>query len=193
MKQPAKPRHPRALRALLATTLLAVSGLGAAALPVGAPAPDFTAPATLGGKAFTFVLADALKHGPVVVYFYPAAFTGGCTAEAHAFAANAAAFKAEGAQIIGLSKDDIDTLHKFSVSECGGQFPVGSDADLKIAKAYDATMLLLPGHADRTSYLVTPDGKITSVWSAMNPAKHVQNMLDALRQWRAAQPRPAAP
>jgi thioredoxin-dependent peroxiredoxin len=193
MHPTSKSSSPRALaRALSATALLAVSGITAAALDVGAPAPAFTAPATLGGKAFTFALADELKKGPVIVYFYPAAFTGGCTAEAHEFAANVDAFKAEGAEIIGISKDDIDTLHKFSVSECGGKFPVASDPDLKISKAYDATMMLWPGHSDRTSYVVTPDGKIYSAYSALSPSKHVQSMLTALKEWRAKQAKPAS-
>lgn len=158
-----------------------------AALEVGAPAPDFTAPATLGGKAFTFALADELKKGPVVVYFYPAAFTAGCTIEAHEFATATEQFKALGAQVIGVSKDDMETLHKFSVSECGGKFPVASDIDLKISKSYDATLFVWPGHSDRTSYLVTPDNKIYSVYSALSPKKHVQTMLDAVKTWRAKQ------
>jgi peroxiredoxin len=175
-------------RSLAALSLgLSLSFASHAALDAGAPAPDFTAPATLGGKAFTFALADELKKGPVIVYFYPAAFTSGCTAEAHEFAAASDQFKALGAQIIGVSKDDMETLHKFSVSECGGKFPVASDTDLKIAKSYDATMFIWPGHSDRTSYVVTPDGKVYSVYSALSPKKHVQSMLDALKEWHAKQ------
>ncbi len=158
-----------------------------AALEPGAAAPDFTAPATLAGQPFTFALADELKKGPVVVYFYPKAFTSGCTAEAHAFAEATTQFKADGAEVIGVSGDDIETLHKFSVSECGGKFPVASDPGLKISKAYDATLFLWPGHSDRTSYLVTPDGKVYAAFSALSPNQHVQKMLDALKDWRARQ------
>ncbi len=120
---------------------LGVSMLAAplyAALKPGAQAPDFTTQATLAGKPFTFSLADALKQGPVVLYFYPAAFTPGCTVEAHEFAEATDKFKAMGATVIGVSHDPIDTLNKFSVSECRNKFAVASDADQKITKAYDA-------------------------------------------------------
>ena len=111
-----------------------------AALQPGAEAPDFTTQATLAGKPFTFSLADALKHGPVVLYFYPAAFTPGCTVEAHEFAEATEKFKALGATVIGVSHDPIDTLNKFSVSECRNKFAVASDADQNITKEYDAVL-----------------------------------------------------
>ncbi|MGZ5989639.1 MAG: peroxiredoxin, partial [Rhizomicrobium sp.] len=100
----------------------------AAALKVGAMAPDFTAPASLGGKEFTFALADALKKGPVVLYFYPAAFTKGCTIEAHEFADAMPQFEALGVTVIGVSHDNIDTLNKFSTTECRSKFPVAADS-----------------------------------------------------------------
>src|ERR1041384_3649135 len=106
-----------------------------AALKIGAAAPDFTAPATLGGKEFTFSLADALKKGPVVLYFYPAAFTSGCTVEAHEFAEATDKFAAMGATVIGVSADKIDKLDKFSVSECRSKFAVAADPDQKVIKA----------------------------------------------------------
>src|ERR1700744_6372344 len=109
-----------------------------AALKPGAQAPPFTTSATLAGKPFTFSLADALKSGPVVLYFYPAAFTKGCTVEAHEFAEATEKFKSLGATVIGVSHDSIDTLNKFSVSECRSKFAVASDVDKKISKAYDA-------------------------------------------------------
>src|SRR6266849_1783586 len=112
-----------------------------AALPDGTKAPDFSTDASLAGKSFKFSLADALKKGPVVLYFYPAAFTPGCTVEAHEFAEATEKFKTLGATVIGVSHDPIDTLNKFSVSECRNKFAVASDADLKIAKAYDAQLL----------------------------------------------------
>jgi peroxiredoxin len=158
-----------------------------AALPPGAIAPDFTTQATLAGKPFTFSLADALKAGPVVLYFYPAAFTKGCTIEAHEFAEATAKFKAMGAKVIGVSHDPIETLNRFSVSECRNKFAVASDADLKIAKAYDAR-LLITSYSNRTSYVIAPDGKIIYAYSALNPDKHVENTLAAVEQWRNAHP-----
>ena len=110
-----------------------------AALKPGDKAPDFTAKATVGGDEFTFSLAIALKKGPVVLYFFPKAFTKGCTAEAHEFAEAAAPFKAAGATLIGMSADDIGTLHKFSTQECSSKFPVAADPDLKVIKAYDTS------------------------------------------------------
>src|SRR5271156_6076836 len=100
-----------------------------AALKLGDTAPDFTTQASLGGKPFTFVLADALKQGPVVLYFYPAAFTHGCTIEAHDFAEATYDFKLQGATVIGVSHDSIETLNKFSVSECRSKFAVAADPD----------------------------------------------------------------
>jgi peroxiredoxin len=155
-----------------------------AALPVGAAAPDFTTQATLAGKPFTFSLTEALRSGPVVLYFYPAAFTKGCTVEAHEFAEATEKFKALGATVIGVSHDPIDTLNKFSVSECRNKFAVASDADLKIAKAYDAR-LLITSYSNRTSYVIAPDGKIIYVYSALDPDKHVENTLAAVTRWRS--------
>src|ERR1700720_1176810 len=128
-----------------------------AALKPGAQAPDFTTQATLAGKPFTFSLADALKTGPVVLYFYPAAFTTGCTIEAHNFAEATDEYKALGATVIGVSHDNIDTLKKFSVSECRSKFPVAADGDAKIIKQYDATMPLVSSMANRVSYVIAPD------------------------------------
>ena len=155
-----------------------------AALPLGAVAPDFTTQATLAGKPFTFSLADALRSGPVVLYFYPAAFTKGCTVEAHEFAEATEKFKALGATVIGVSHDPIDTLNKFSVSECRSKFAVASDADLKITRAYDAR-LLITSYSNRTSYVIAPDGRIIYEYSALNPDKHVENTLAAVRRWRS--------
>ena len=154
-----------------------------AALPNGTPAPDFTAQASLAGKPFTFTLADALKQGPVVLYFYPAAFTSGCTIEAHNFAEATDAFKALGATVIGVSHDDIETLHKFSVSECRNKFAVAADADKKIMKAYDAQLFLKPDWAKRTSYVIAPTGEIIYSYNALNPDKHVANTMAAVKKW----------
>src|SRR5271155_3696869 len=149
-----------------------------AALKVGAQAPAFTTAATLAGKPFTFSLADALQSGPVVLYFYPAAFTKGCTVEAHEFAEATDQFKAMGATVIGVSHDSIDTLNKFSVSECRNRFAVASDADKKISTAYDANLFI-------TSYATAPDGKIIYEYTALNPDKHVENTMAAVEKWKS--------
>ncbi len=169
---------------LIALALAAVPAL--AALPDGARAPTFTATATLGGKVHTFDLAAALKKGPVVLYFYPAAFTPGCTIEAHDFAEAIGKYKALGATVIGVSHDPIAKLQKFSVSECRSKFAVAADTDGHIMKAYDAVM---PGHdeyANRVSYVIAPDGTILYSYTDMHPGKHVANTLAALGKWHAA-------
>ena len=171
---------------ILATLCALLTSPAFAALKPGAPAPAFKTQATLAGHPFTFELAAALKSGPVVLYFYPAAFTSGCTVEAHEFAEATEKFKALGATVIGVSHDSIETLNKFSVSECRSKFPVASDVDLKIAKAYDS-QLLFTSYSNRTSYVITPDGKILYAYSALSPDKHVQNTLAAVTQWRAQQ------
>ena len=155
-----------------------------AALKPGAQAPAFTTSATLAGKPFTFSLADALKSGPVVLYFYPAAFTKGCTVEAHDFAEATDQFKALGATVIGVSHDSIDTLNKFSVSECRNKFAVASDADKKISTAYDANLFII-SYSNRTSYVIAPNGTIIYEYTALNPDKHVENTMAAVAKWQA--------
>ena len=157
-----------------------------AELKPGVDAPDFTTQATLAGKPFTFVLAAALKSGPVVLYFYPAAFTRGCTAEAHEFAEASDRFKSLGATVIGVSHDSIDTLNRFSVSECRNKFAVASDPDLTISKAYDAKIFLVP-YSNRISYVIAPTGKIIYAYTALNPDKHVENTMAAVAKWQADQ------
>jgi peroxiredoxin len=154
-----------------------------AAMKPGDTAPDFTATATLGGQEFSFSLASALKKGPVVLYFFPKAFTTGCTAEAHEFAEAAASYTAAGATLIGMSADDIGTLHKFSLQECGSKFPVAADPDLKVIKAYDSALIRVGsvGVADRISYVIAPDGKIVYAYADRNPDKHVENTLAAVK------------
>ena len=154
-----------------------------AALPNGTKAPDFTAQASLAGKPFTFSLAEALRQGPVVLYFYPAAFTSGCTIEAHDFAEATEKFKALGTTVIGVSHDDIETLNKFSVSECRSKFAVAADADKKIMKAYDAQLFLRPDWAKRTSYVIAPSGEILYSYNSLNPDKHVANTMAAVKKW----------
>jgi peroxiredoxin (alkyl hydroperoxide reductase subunit C) len=157
-----------------------------AALKVGDTAPDFKTQATLGGKHFDFALADALKKGPVVLYFYPAAFTKGCTIEAHEFASAMDQYHASGATVVGVSHDPIETLDKFSVSECGSKFPVAADADKSIMTSYDAKLAL--GYANRTSYVISPEGKIIYAYTDLAPDKHVENTLAAVRKWQAEHP-----
>jgi len=154
-----------------------------AALPPGARAPLFTTQATIGTKVFTFSLADALKKGPVVLYFYPAAFTEGCTQEAHDFADAIGKYKALGATVIGVSKDDIAKLKKFGTSECRSKFAVASDAGLAIAKRYDSTIDFQHDlYANRISYVIAPNRKIVYVYSSLDPDKHVANTLAALEK-----------
>ena len=180
----------RLLLGLAATAVIATPAL--AALAPGATAPDFTAPAALDGKDFTYSLADALKKGPAVVYFYPKAFTSGCSAEAHEFAENIANFKALGATVIGVSGDNIKTLEDFSKKDCASKFPVAADPSGAVIAKYDvalkipgASMMLKMDHpSERTSFLVAPDGKVIAEYSAMSASKHVSTMLDALKTWR---------
>ena len=171
------------IRRLAPVLLLALALPAFAALKAGDKAPDFTAQASLGGNVFTYTLAVALKTGPVVLYFYPAAFTTGCTIEAHDFAEATDKYKALGATVIGVSHDPIETLNKFSVSECRSKFAVAADADQSIMKAYDAVLMPLMGYASRTSYVIAPDGRVIYAYTDMNPEKHVANTLDALKQW----------
>jgi peroxiredoxin len=170
------------MKRFLATTLLlgALATPAFAALKPGDAAPDFTAKATVGGDEFTFSLADALKKGPVVLYFFPKAFTKGCTAEAHEFAEATAQFKAAGATLIGMSADDIGTLHKFSVQECSSKFPVAADPELKVIKAFDS-MMEGRNLSDRNSFVIGQDGKIAYAYSDRNPDKHVENTLTAVK------------
>ena len=168
-----------------------------AALKEGDKAPDFKAPASLAGKEFNFALKDALKKGPVVVYFYPAAFTGGCNLQAHAFSENSDKFAAAGASIIGVSLDKIATLNQFSADPqyCAGKIPVASDADGKIAKSYELQVReakpgakntrgdeIDHGFAERTTFVVTPNGTVAATISNLSPADNVAKALEAVQQ-----------
>lgn len=170
---------------LLALAPLLALSPAAAALKVGDPAPDFTAQAALGDQVSTFSLSASLKRGPVVLYFYPKAFTPGCTTEAHEFAAKVNEFKALGAQVVGVSHDDLGKLKQFGVSECQSQFAVAADPDQKIMKAYDAVWAQRPELANRTSYVITPDDRILETYTDLQPEQHVSRALDALKAWKA--------
>jgi len=164
----------------VAAVLLVVPMAATSALPVGAKAPDFTTRGALGGKIFTLTLSHQLKKGAVVLYFFPAAFTPGCTAEAREFAEKADEFKKAGATVIGLSADPVDTLAKFSVEECRNKFAVAS-AGPKIIADYDVALPLRIGLTNRTSYVIAPTGRIVYVHSALSYAEHVQNTLEAVK------------
>lgn len=156
----------------------------AAALKVGDKAPEFSAPAYLAGKPFTFDLADALKKGPVVVYFFPAAHTSGCNIEAHLFSQAIDQFKKQHATVIGVTAGNTDQLADFSkeTEHCSGKFPVAADPGVKIATQYDAVLAKKPEWSDRTSYLIAPSGTVAAVYSDLDPKQHVQQMLDALER-----------
>jgi peroxiredoxin len=162
---------------------LLFAGPARAALEVGDKAPDFAIDAALGGNVSRFKLSDELKKGPVVLYFFPAAFSTGCTIEAHEFAEATQDYSALGAKVIGVSHDGIDTLKKFSVAECRNKFAVGADADQTVMKSYDAVLSLMPDYANRTSYVIAPDRTIVYQYTSLNPFKHVNNTLTALKQW----------
>ncbi len=173
------------LRLAIGVVFTAAGATAFAALPVGAAAPDFTTQAALGGKAFTFSLAQALKKGPVVLYFYPKAFTSGCTVEAHDFAEATPKFNALGATVVGMSSDDIDTLKKFSVEACRDKFAVAADAGGRITKQYDAKLMWGLDMADRISYVISPQGKVVYVYSSQNPDEHVKRTMAAVEQLKA--------
>jgi thioredoxin-dependent peroxiredoxin len=170
------------LFASIALTCVIAACPAHAALAVGAPAPDFAAKAALGGKEFDFSLAEALKKGPVVLYFYPKSFTKGCTIEAHNFAEASDKFASLGATVIGVSRDDIATQQKFSSEECRNKFAVAADPDGKVIGAYDAKIPLLP-IADRISYVIAPDHKVIFAYSAMSPDQHVTLTMAAVKKW----------
>lgn len=161
---------------------LAFAAPSSAALKAGTKAPEFSAPAYLAGKPFTFNLADALKKGPVVVYFFPAAHTAGCNLEAHLFSEAIGKFKAANATVIGVTAGNTDELADFSkeTEHCGGKFAVAADEGAKIARKYDATLAEKPDWSNRTSYVIGQDGQIADAYSSLNPNKHVQEMLDAV-------------
>jgi len=175
-----------ALSAFAAVALVAAPAV--ASLSVGATAPDFNTYAARAGKVRQLKLSDELKKGPVVLYFFPAAFTPGCTLEAHDFAEATDEFRKLGAQVIGLSADPIEKLQKFSVEACRNKFSVASAGPTLIEK-YDVTLPARQGLSNRTSYVIAPNGRVIYVHSDMNPRDHVKNTLAAVREWRAAQRR----
>ena len=175
--------------ALLGLAVALATTPAAAALKPGDAAPDFSLEAAQGGKTFAFSLAEALKKGPVVLYFYPKSFTSVCTQEAHEFADAIGDFGAAGASVLGVSADGIETQREFSAKECRDTFPVGADPKLQVIKAYDAAFdMPMAGalFADRVSYVIAPGGKIIESYSHSEAEGHIKAALEAVRQWRAA-------
>jgi peroxiredoxin len=157
-----------------------------AALPVGAPAPGFVTTGAIAGKPFRLNLKRELRNGPVVLYFFPKAFTKGCTLEAHAFSEASAEFRKAGARVIGMSADDLPTLKRFSVEECRSAFPVAT-ATASTIKAYDVAMPVvgkLTTMSNRTSYVIAPNGRIAFVHSDLDWSKHVAQTLAAVKALR---------
>jgi len=185
-------------RMLIASLLAAVFALPAtAALKEGDAAPAFKAQASQAGKAFSFSLKDALKKGPVVVYFYPSAFTGGCNIQAHSFAVNHDKFSAAGATVVGVSLDSIARLNEFSADPnyCAGKFPVAADVDGDIAKSYALAIREIAAgkkdtrgveidHAatERTTFVITQDGRIAATVGGLTPEANVEKALEAVQQ-----------
>jgi thioredoxin-dependent peroxiredoxin len=187
----------RALLSLVISTAICLPAL--AALKTGDSAPDFSAPASLAGKEFRFSLQESLKKGPVVVYFYPSAYTQGCNLQAHTFSVNQEKFAAAGASVVGVSLDSIQRLNQFSADPdyCAGKFPVASDASGSITKSYDLNVKQIAGlkdtkgnevnHglAERTTFVVTPDGRIAATIGGMKPDENVMKALETVQQLQA--------
>ncbi|MET0365511.1 MAG: peroxiredoxin [Sphingobium sp.] len=172
--------------AVMATAIIMSQAPAMAALAVGAKAPDFTTRGAKAGKIFKVHLAEALKKGPVVLYFFPAAFTPGCTAEAREFADKTEEFAKAGATIIGMSADPVDTLARFSKEECRDKFAVAS-AGPDIVKGYDVELgsiagrVIAPGKTNRTSYVIAKSGRIAYVHSELDYRAHVSGTLAAVK------------
>lgn len=172
----------------LGLLLAALPASGLAALQQGARAPDFTLNAALGGKEFSLTLKQALKKGPVVLYFFPAAFTPGCTMEAHLFAEASDDFNRLGARVIGVTAGNIDRVAEFSKSECRDKFAVAADPGAKVAAQYDTAVRGADGKmlSDRTSYVIAPNGKILLSYTDRKPQAHIEKTLAAVRAWKAS-------
>jgi peroxiredoxin len=168
------------MRWIIAASIAALSTPVLAALPQGSQAPQIATVGAIAGKPFKLDLKQQLKKGAVVLYFFPKAFTKGCTLEAHAFSEAAADFKKAGAQVIGMSADNLDTLKDFSAKECRDAFPVAT-ATPEIQKAYDVAWAEHPGLTTRTSYVIAKDGKIAMVHNDIDWSKHVALSMEAVK------------
>jgi peroxiredoxin len=189
------------MKKIIAAAVLAalIASPAYAALAVGAKAPDFATQGSLGGKSFDFKLTEALKKGPVVIYFFPAAYTAGCTIETKAFADHADEFTAAGATLIGVTggakladgslasaSENKARLAEFAAEHCRDKFPIAAVTPETI-KAFD---VMLPSRTDwsaRTSYVIAPDGKVLLAYADMKPEEHITRTLEAVKAWKAAQ------
>lgn len=180
---PAIRRRSVLARAGAAITL--ASGPAAATLAAGAAAPPFSTAAALAGQPFTFTLQEALAKGPVVLYFYPKAFTSGCTIEAKAFADAVPRFAAAGATVVGVSADTIEVLQRFSVEACSSKFAVAADPQARVIRAYEAQLAARPDMADRVSYVIGRDGRIAYAFESPDPIAHVNSTLRAVQELAA--------
>lgn len=174
-------------RPALAACLLALGFAAAspalAALKPGDKAPDFTAPGALAGKDFEFKLSKALKKGPVVLYFFPAAYTAGCTAEAHEFAEATPEFQKLGATVIGVTAGNVDRIKDFSKEHCRDKFAVAA-ATPELIKTYDVVLDKRPEWSNRTSYVIAPNGKVLMAYTDGNFAGHVTKTMDAVKAYK---------
>ena len=188
----------RLILCILSTVLAATAG---AALNPGDPAPDFSAQASFAGKATPYSLKDAIRKGPVVVYFYPSAYTAGCNLQAREFAVRSEKFAAAGASIIGVSLDSIARLNEFSADPeyCNAKFPVASDADGRIAKSYSLSVKQARAgmkdtrgseidhdFAERATFVVSPEGKVVAAIGGMSPTANVEKALEAVEAFAAS-------
>ena len=172
------------MRAIPLILSLILASPAFAALAPGAKAPNFTTQGALAGKSFNVTLSSLLKKGPVVLYFFPAAFTPGCTAEAHEFAEKSALFRKAGATVLGIAADKIEDLQRFSVEECRNKFAVAV-ASPAMVKSYDVVLPNYAGRSNRTSYVIAPNGQIAYSYSSMDYRNHVANTLKAVQDWKA--------
>ncbi|MBX9899000.1 MAG: peroxiredoxin [Qipengyuania sp.] len=169
-------------RILAAAAALALSAVPvAAALPDGAKAPMFTAKGARAGKPVSIDLANELKKGPVVLYFFPAAFTAGCNIEANAFAAKIGEFEKAGATVIGMTAGNVDRLVEFSARECAGQFTVAA-ASPEVIEGYDVSLAAKPGWTTRTTYVIASNGRIADAFTDMAPQGHIARSLAAVHK-----------
>lgn len=174
-------------RQLLAATAFtaAIATPAAAELQPGETAPDFTVEGFRAGEPVTFHLREALEYGPVVLFFFPAAFTSGCEAQAASFAESIAEFEALGAEVIGVTAGNTDRLADFSTQHCASAFPVFAVSDGMIGD-YEAGLLVRPGWTSRTTYVIAQDQTIALTYSEMSPYEHVDRALAALREMQDA-------
>ena len=182
----------RILKTVIAIAVAVAPAAALGALEEGKRAPDFTTTGAFAGQPYTLHLKEQLRHGPLVLYFFPKSFTDGCNAEAHAFSEAAAEFKKAGAQVIGMSADDQPTLARFSTEQCQSAFPVATATPATIA-AYRVALKRKDGRdtglTSRTSYVIAPNGKIAYVYSDMDASHHAANTLAAVKAWKAKHPR----